>query len=190
MTRNLIAILACGALAAPATAADPLPIALVNVDRILKTHKPLQERLNPLKAEAKDLDAAVQVRQAEIETVGGRLRGVQPGSPDQQRLQLQLVKLQTDLQQFVNSERQKLQKKEVAAYLELFRQLDAEISKYAKAHDLKLVIRQYETSYDEGQPLQDILKALNRSILFEEGLDITDDILKAIAAPPAAGVQR
>jgi Skp family chaperone for outer membrane proteins len=174
-----------------AAAAEPLPIALVNVDRILKTHKPLQEQLDPLKAEAKELDAKVQVRQAEIETVTDQLRRSQPASPDQQRLQLQLVKLQTDLQQFINTERQKLQKKEVAVYLAFFRQLDAEIDKHAKARSLKLVLRQYETSYDENQPLQDILKALNRTILYEEGLDITDEILKALGAPAgAAGVQR
>jgi Skp family chaperone for outer membrane proteins len=174
-----------------ARAAEPLPIALVNVDRILKTHKPLQEKLDPLKENAKELDAAVQVRQGEIETVGNKLRTIQPGTAEHQRLQLQLVKLQTDLQQFIATERQNLQKKEVAVYLELFRRLDAEVSKYAKARGLKLVLRQYETSYDEGQPLPDILKALNRTILYEESLDITDEILKALEAPaPRGGVQR
>jgi Skp family chaperone for outer membrane proteins len=173
-----------------AMAAEPLPVALVNVDRILKMHQPLQGQLAPLKAEAKELDNKVQVRQAEIETVTDNLRKTQPASPEQQRLQLQLVKLQTDLQQFINSERQKLQKKEVAVYLALFRQLDAEIAKYAKAKNLKLVVRQYETSYDESQPIQDILKALNRTILYEEGLDITDEILKGLGANGATGVQR
>ena len=72
-----------------------------------------------------------------------------------------------------------------------FRQLDAEISKYAKAHGLRLVIRQYETSYDEGPAAGRILKALNRSILYEDGLDITDEILKGLEAASAEGaVQR
>jgi Skp family chaperone for outer membrane proteins len=184
------AIIAWYAPAGSFAAAEPLPVALVNVDRILKVHKPFLEKLDPLKAEAKELDAKLQVRQAEIENVGSQLRTVQPGSSDHQRLQLQLVKLQTDLQQFVNTERQGLQKKEVAAYLEFFRQMDAEINKHAKAHGLKLVLRQYETSYDDAQPLPDVLKALNRTILYEEGLDITDDILKALNTPSPAGVQQ
>src|SRR5690348_15065441 len=50
-----------------AQSAEPFPLGLVNVDRILKAHKPLQEKLDPLKEEAKDLDAKVQVRQAELE---------------------------------------------------------------------------------------------------------------------------
>ena len=164
-------------------AAEPLGVALVNIDRILKDFKPLNEKLDPLKAEAKELDAAVQVRQGEIEMAANKLRQTQPGSPDQQRLQIQLVKLQTDLQQFVAKGRHDLQNKEAAVYLAFFRQLDAEISKYAKAHGLKLVLRQYETSFEEGQSLPDVAKALNRTILYEEGLDITDAMLKALQTP-------
>jgi Skp family chaperone for outer membrane proteins len=155
---------------------------MVNVDRILRTHKPLLEKLEPLKATSKELDATVQVRQVEIEGVAEKLRKALPGTPEQQRLQVQIVKLQNELQQFINTERQKLNKKEVAVYVALFKQLDEEINKYAKSHQLKLVLRQYETSYDENQPLPDILKALNRTILYEEGLDITDQILKAMEA--------
>jgi Skp family chaperone for outer membrane proteins len=167
-------------------AADPaLPIALINVDRILKDYKPLNDKLDPLKAEAKELERAIQVRQAELETVGNQLRQTLPGSPDQQRLQIQLVKMQGDFQRFVADGRNKLQNKEAATYLAFFRQLDAEISKYSKANGLKLVLRQSETSLDDGQSLQDIFKALNRSILYEEGLDITDAILKALQSTTA-----
>jgi len=169
-------------------AQEKLPIGFVNVDRILKAHKPLVAQVDPLKAEAKELEAAIQVRQAEIETAMGQFQRAQPGSPEQQRLQGQIRKLQTDMQQFVVTERQQLQQKEVKVYLAFFRQLDAAITKYAKAKGLKLVLRQYETSLDEGQSLPDVMKALNRTILYEEGLDVTDDILKALdAQTPNAG---
>src|SRR5436190_13772013 len=105
-------------------AAEPLPVGLVNVDRILKEYKPLNDKLDPLKAEAKDLDGAVQVRQAELETVANQARQTQPGSPEFQRLQIQLVKLQTDFQQFVARGRHDLQNKEATVYLAFFRQLD------------------------------------------------------------------
>jgi Skp family chaperone for outer membrane proteins len=169
----------------------PLPIALVNIDRILKDYKLLNDKLDPLKAEAKEVENAIQVRQAELETVGNQLRQTLPGSPDQQRLQIQLVKMQGDFQRFVAESRNKLQQKEAATYLGFFRQLDAEISKYSKANGLKLVLRQSATSLDDGQPLQDVFKALNRQILYEEGLDITEPILKALQTPTTnEGTQR
>src|SRR5438477_8785254 len=170
-----------------ARAEQPLPVALVNVDRVLKEYKPLNDKLDPLKAEAKDLDGAVQVRQAEMEAVANQARQTQPGSPDFQRFQIQLVKLQTDLQQFVAKGRHDLQNKEATVYLTFFRQLDTEISKYAKANGLKLVLRQYETSFEEGQSLPDVAKSLKRTIFYEEGLDLTDAILKALRTPASGG---
>ncbi|HEY2416256.1 MAG TPA: OmpH family outer membrane protein [Pirellulaceae bacterium] len=169
----------------PLPAADPLPIALVNIDRLLKDYKPLNDKLDPLKAEAKEVENAIQVRQAELETVGNQLRQVLPGSPDQQRLQIQLVKMQGDFQRFVAESRNKLQNKEATTYLAFFRQLDAEISKYSKANGLKLVLRQSTTSLDDGQSLQDVFKALNRQIFYEDGIDITDPILKALQSTTA-----
>lgn len=182
-TKLLLAVLALIAcLGRSVFAADPLPIAIVNVDRILKDFKPLNDKLAPLKAAAKEFEASLQVRQAELETVGNQIRQVQPGSPDHQRLQIQAVKMQNDLQRFIATSRNELQTKEATVYLAFFRQLDAEISKYAKAHGLKLVIRQHQTSFEEGQSLPDVAKALNRQILFEDGLDITDPILEALDA--------
>lgn len=184
---HLLILTALLAIVPSAFAADPLPIALVNVDRILKDYKPLNDKLAPLKAEAKEFEAALQVRQAELETVGNQIRQVQPGSPDHQRLQIQAVKMQNDLQRFIATSRNELQTKEATVYLAFFRHLDGEIAKYAKANHLKLVIRQHQTSFEDGQSLQDVAKALNRQILFEDGLDITDQILEALRAsgPPS-----
>jgi len=187
LTTIMIAVLALFAAAPGLRAADAgLPIALVNVDRILKEYKPLNDKIEPLRAEAKELEAAIQVRQAELETLGNKLRQVQPGTAEQQRLQLQAVKVQTDFQRFVATGRNELQTKEATVYLAFFRELDAEIAKYAKANNLKLVLRQYQTSLDDGQSLQDVAKALNRAILFEEGVDITNQILSALRSSAPA----
>jgi hypothetical protein len=47
-------------------------------------------------------------------------------------------------------------------------------------------VRQQETSLDDSQSQQDILKLLNRSIIYEDGLDITEEILKALNARASA----
>ena len=82
-----------------------------------------------------------------------------------------------------------MQKKEAAIFLAFYRDLEEEVRKYAKAKGLKLVIRQQESSLDENQQLQQILTSLNRGIIFEDGLDITDDILKALDAQAAAAAK-
>jgi Skp family chaperone for outer membrane proteins len=174
-----------------AEAAEPLPIGLIDVDRIFKSHQPFLKKLEPIKAEVKELDESIQVRQAELETVATQARKAQPGSADSQRLQQQFLKLQGELQQYVATSRQAVQKKEAGVLIECYQVLDAQVSKYAKAKGLKLVIRNQESTLDATQPFPEVLKALNRSVLYAEDLDITDEILKSLEAGSAGGgVQR
>jgi Skp family chaperone for outer membrane proteins len=178
-------------IAGPVAAAEPLPIGLIDVDRVFKTHEPFLKKLEPIRTEVKELDESIQVRQAELETVAAQARKAQPGSAEFLRLQQQALKLQAELQQHVASSRQAVQKKEAAVLIECYQQLDVQVAKYAKAKGLKLVIRNQESTLDAGQPFQEVLKALNRSVLYAEDLDITDEILKALAAVNSAnGVQR
>ncbi len=189
MRTLLLASCAFLTLATAAGGQETLPIALVNLDRIFKDHKPFQDKLVPIKEGVQEMEKKAQLRQIELETVVTQLRKAQPGTPEAQRLQQQAVKLQTDLQQFVAKERETLQKREATAHLELYRQVEEEVKKYCKEKGIKLVIRQQETSLDENQPLPEILKALNRGIVFEDGLDITSDILKALDARNGAGAK-
>jgi Skp family chaperone for outer membrane proteins len=152
------------------------------MDRVLKTHQPLLDQLKPVQEEVKQVQETAQLRQAEIETVAAQLQKAQPGSAEFQRLQMQLVKLQNELRQYATTEQAALQKKELTILVAFHRTLEEEVAKYAKANGLKLVIRQQDTSLDENMPLAEILKSLNRSILYEDGLDITDEILKALVA--------
>lgn len=170
----------------PAQEAAPLPIALVNMDRVFKTYKPLLDKLAPIKTAAAELEKDVQLRNAELETVVNKLRAAQPGSPEAQKLQQQGARLQAELQQYVQKERGDLQKREAAIFLDLYRRLESEVRQYAKAKGIKLVIRQQEGSLDENQPLPQILASLNRGIIYEDGLDITDEILKALDARTAS----
>ena len=165
-----------------ARAAEPFPVGVLNTERIFRTHKPLLAKLEPIKTANSEFEKSVQLRQIELETVASQLRKAQPGAADFARLQQQAVKLQGELQQYVTQERQALQKREAAILLAFYRDLDDEVRKYAKAKGLKLVIRQQESSLDENQPLTEIIKSLNRPIVFEEGLDITDEIVKALEA--------
>ena len=181
----VVSFLVAGGASPRLFAADPPTVGIVNLDKVFKNHKPFQDRLNPLKQEAKDLDDKFKVRQAEFETVVKKLQAAGAGSPEFTRLQQQAGKLQGELQQFAATERANLQKKELTLYLSFYKEVDGEISKYAKAKGLKLVLKDQESTLDENQSVNDLAKSLNRTVLFQDGLDITDDIVKALAAKPA-----
>jgi Skp family chaperone for outer membrane proteins len=179
----LIALLAGTSLVAQEKPAD-LPIAVINLDQAFNGYKKHAERLAPIREGFKELDESVQIRQVELETAANQFRKATPGSPEQVRLQGQVQKLQNDLRIYVEQERQKLQKREVTAMIATQRDVDEQIKKICKARGLKLVLRQ-NNQPEETQPLQELLKSLNRDVLYQDGLDITDDVLKALNEKPA-----
>jgi Skp family chaperone for outer membrane proteins len=155
------------------------PIAVINLDKVFNGYKKHAERLQPLRDSAKELDESVQVRQVEMETAANQLRKAPPGTPEQLRLQQQLVKLQNELRVHVETERQKIQKREVSALIATQKDVDEQIKKLCKERGVKLVLRQNSTP-EESQPLQEVVKNLARDVIYQDGLDITDDVLKAL----------
>jgi Skp family chaperone for outer membrane proteins len=180
--------LAVGALAAPLSGQDTplLPVAVVNTEKIFKEYQPLLDKLAPIKEAAQALNKNVQVRSVELETASNKALNAAPGTPEKQRLQQQANKLEAELGQYIQQERGQLQKREAAIFIEFYKGLEEEVRKYAKGKGIKLVIRQQDNLLDENQPLPQIINSLNRGIIFEDGLDITDDIVKALDARGAA----
>jgi Skp family chaperone for outer membrane proteins len=156
-----------------------LPIAVINLDQVFNGYKKHAERLAPVREELKDFDEAVQVRQVELETAANQLRRATPGTPEHIRLQGQAIKLQNDLRVFVEQERQKLQKREASVLVATHRDVDEQIKKFCKDRGLKLVLRQYNPPAD-NQPLQEVLKGLSRDVIYQDGLDITEDVIEAL----------
>jgi outer membrane protein len=155
------------------------PVAVLNVDKVFKLFAPLQERLAPLRQDAQDLEKTMQLKQVELETTQQKLQRTPAGSADFEKLQVQLARLQTELRLFVERERRNLAKKEAEIYVALFQEMEEEVKKIAKARGIKLVVRQNAGS-PKDERVEEVLKWLNRPVIFDDGVDITDEVLAAL----------
>lgn len=171
-------------LSLPAAAQEKpaLPLAVLNLDVLFKEDRGVSDALARLRAEAQELDKTVALRQAELEGVQADLRKAQPGSADFRKLQQETIKLTGELQQFIQRERANVQLKEAKIYLAAYRDIEEVVKEYCRERGIKLVIRQQTTSLAEDQPAQEIVKALNRIVIFEDGLDITGEIQQRVKA--------
>lgn len=162
--------------------ANSSPIAVLNLDLLFKEDQQVADAREKLKQETAEAEERLKLRQSELEAVLSDLRQAQGGSAEQRRLQQEANKLNAELQQFVARERANVQNKEAKILLTAYRAVDSVVKEYCKEKGIKLVIRQQLTSLDEDQPSAEIFKALNRIILYEEGLDITADIQQRLKA--------
>jgi Skp family chaperone for outer membrane proteins len=181
MPRSLPLLLLLAVLVAPLAAEDPkadLPIGLIDVGYIFKNHKPLAEKLATLKPALQELEKTIQLRQVEIEQVQRKLAAPKEGD-DRARLQQQYVKLQNELRAYVETERQKLQKRELQIQAEIYKKVQAEVQRISKERGLKLVLVRPRGSL-ETEDAAELNRTLNQLVIFEDGLDLTDEVLEAL----------
>lgn len=162
-----------------------LPIGIVNIEKIAQQHKPFQTKVMALQEEGKEVNASIALKQSEVQAVANDLQKAKPGSPEAQKLQMQVVRLQRELQMFVQESQQKFREKDLKVSLSLHREIDEVLKPYCKAKGLKLIVRTQNSSLEENQNPQQIAAAIGRGVLFEDGLDITDDVLKLLTEKSA-----
>ena len=161
-------------------AENPLPIGLVNIEKIAQQYKPFLKQVAELQEQSKELQSSVTLKQSELQGVGNELQNTPQGSEKFEKLQNQYLRLQRELQAFIQAGQQKIRDKDFKNSLALHRELDQVLKPYCKAKGLKLVVRIQNSSLDENQNPQQILQSINRAGLYEDGLDITDDVLKLL----------
>ena len=170
-------------------AENTMPIGLVNIEKIAQQYKPFQKQVAELQEQAKELQTNAALKQSELQTVGSELQKTAQGTAEFQKFQAQYGRLQRELQAFVTEGQQKFRDKDLKLSLSLHREIDQVLKPYCKAKGIKLVVRMPGTSLDENQNQQQILQAVSRGVLYEDGLDITDDVLKLLNEQSAKGKQ-
>ena len=161
-------------------AENPLPIGLVNVEKIAQQYKPFQKQIAELQEQTKELQSSAALKQSELQAVGNELQKTAQGSDKFEKLKNQYLRLERELQAFAQEGQQKIREKDFKNSLALHREIDQVLKPYCKAKGLRLVVRIQNSSLDENQNPQQILQSINRAVLYEDGLDITDDVLKLL----------
>ncbi|MCE9527659.1 MAG: OmpH family outer membrane protein [Planctomycetales bacterium] len=183
----LFLVAAAATVAQDKPAESTLPIGLINIEKIGQQHKPFVKQVAELQEQAKELQGSAALRQGELQTVVNDLQKTAQGTAEFQKLQNQAARLQRELQSFVAEGQQKIRDTDLKNSLALHREIDEVLKPYCKSKGLKLVIRMPGNSLDEKQSPQQILQALSRGVFYEDGLDITDDVLKLLAEKSEKG---
>jgi Skp family chaperone for outer membrane proteins len=99
---------------------------------------------------------------------------------DRKELEAQLIQKQKEAQEFQFSETTKYQKQEAELYLETYRRVSPEIANYAQEHGINLVVHHQIDPPNPNDPYA-AWQTLNRVVLYENKLDITEEIIAAVA---------
>jgi Skp family chaperone for outer membrane proteins len=155
-----------------------LPLGLIDVGYVFKNYKPAADKLAELKPALQELEKTVQLRQVEMEQLQRKIAAPKEGD-DRAKLQQQFAKLQQELRVYIETERQGLQKRELQIQADVYKLVQAEVQRIAKERGLKLVVVRPRGNL-ESQDAGELNRTLNQLVIFEDGLDLSDEVLKAL----------
>jgi Skp family chaperone for outer membrane proteins len=170
---------------APPAATRSVPngtnVAVVDVNHIFKNHNNFNTALISLNERGAELDAWVRTQQRELTNLREQLGNYKAGSPEYQQLEEKITKAIADNDLNLRRQRQDFLNDEARLYYETYAQIEQAITRFALARNIGLVLRHTREQPKVEDP-KSVMQNINRFVIFNNGLDITDIILKELNA--------
>jgi Skp family chaperone for outer membrane proteins len=154
-------------------------IAVVDMVKIFEKHKGFQVRSEDFRRAGLEAQDELK-RMAEAgKRLQEELKQHKPGSSEHGKIQKELAEKTAEIQKFQREQNERFQKEQTEAIKDTYEQIVREIQRIAEARGLKLVLRFQEENLDMKFP-QKVAETVNRQVLYQNGLDITEDVLQAL----------
>ena len=176
----------------PATAApanDGMRIALLDLGYVFENNARFKNQIEVMK---QDVEAFEKQLQTQVESQRKLMETYAVGSPDYKRAEETATKKMADLKADMELKRKDVMEKEAKLYFDTYQDIKRVVDDIAKRARIDLVLRY------ERQPIaspagivnpRDTLKLLNQPVIYDNGLDITDIVVKMLA-PAGNSAQR
>lgn len=166
-------------------------IAVVDVTYIFKEYPKFKSVMEGLKKEMEGAEEQLKADRDRIKQLQEQRDTLNPGSAEFKQLDEQLARQQADFQIKAGKMRRDIMEREAKVYLDTYREVSNAVSAYATSNNIGLVIRYNGEDVKSSENRQDVLRAINQPIVFQNSIDITPDVLAllsrggATAARPA-----
>jgi Skp family chaperone for outer membrane proteins len=153
-------------------------VAVVDMVKVFENHKAFQKRSEDFKQAGLKAQEKLKV----IAEAGNRLKqelGRQKaGSEEFARIQKELNEKAAEFQRVQKEQAEHLQKEQTDAINVTYKDIVDEIQRIAEKRGLRLVLRSQGEIPDVTNP-QKLAESVNRQVLYQNGLDITDEVMQA-----------
>jgi Skp family chaperone for outer membrane proteins len=164
------------------SADEPKPmtqdIGVVDMIKVYENHKGFQKRSEDFKQASLKAQQKLKL----IADAGTRLKQEldlqKPGSAEFARIQKELAEKGTEFQRVQKEQAEQLQKEQTEAISVTYKDIVEEIQRIAEKRGLRLVLRSQGDVTETLNP-QKLAESVNRQVLYQNGLDITDEVMQA-----------
>jgi Skp family chaperone for outer membrane proteins len=171
----------------PSANAPKYGYAVVDVTYIFKNYSKFNQQMEQMKTA---MEAADTQLKADRDAVAGKEEMRQqynPGSPEFKTVDEEVARLKAEFQLKAGKIRRDFMEREAAVYYSTFMEVSNAVMHYAQNNNIGMVLRFNGDSIDPNNR-EDILRAINKPVVFQNNVDITPDVLALLnRGAPATG---
>jgi Skp family chaperone for outer membrane proteins len=154
-------------------------IAVVDIGYIFKNHKRHQDAIEKMKSEMSSTEAELKSDSEKIRQMEEQRNSFKVGTKEYKDLDEELARNIADFKLKMDRLRKDFMDREAQMYYQTYLEVSEAIKYYAQRHDIALVLRFNGDKVDPARR-EDVQRAINSSVVFQNQIDITPDILALI----------
>ncbi|MCA9174832.1 MAG: OmpH family outer membrane protein [Planctomycetales bacterium] len=188
----ILSIMAAATLLAPAVVSAQSPqgtkVALVDISMIFQKNQRFSATMDAMKTEVDAFEASVKQRGEALKAKSEGLKRFAVGSPEYRRDEAGLAKESAELQVDIGLKRKEIMDREARVFFEAYQEVVQHVEAIARSQNIGIVLR-YNSAQIDPNERNSVQAGVNRSIVYQNQLDITDLVLNSInrrAAPTGA----
>ncbi len=162
-------------------------IAVVDISYVFKEHKRFIATMEGMKNDMKGIEDQLKSKRDAIAQMEEARNRLEVGSADFKKLDDQLATEKAKFNLEMDRQRKNLMEKESQVYFSTYQEVSYAITNYAKQRNIGLVLR-FNGDKPDPNKRPDILKDINKPVVFENNIDITRDILAIVNGGAATNV--
>jgi len=166
-------------------------LAVVDVSYVFKNHQRFNASMEKMKADVEAAETALRNERQEIAKMEEALQQFQPGSPDYKRRDEQVTEAKAAFNLKATKQRKDFLEREAKIYYQAYLEVNDAVKYHAQRTNLGLVLR-FNGDPVDPNVREDVLRAINKPVVFQNGIDITPEVLALVnrsAGAPGTAVR-
>jgi len=160
----------------PSANASRFGVAVVDVSYIFKNYQQFKNGMESMKTELEAAEAKLKNERDAVENKEAQRQQFNPGSHEFNQLDEDIARLKAEFNLRAGKVRREFLEREAKVYYQTFTEVSNAVKYYAEQNNIGIVLRFNGDQIDPNQR-EDILRAINMPVVFQNSVDITPDVL-------------
>jgi Skp family chaperone for outer membrane proteins len=171
---------------APSALAQRYHIAVVDISYVFKNFQRFTTQMDAMKVDVEAMEGVLSKDRDAINALQTEMSTFNPGSPEYKQRDEQLAQRKADFNIKATQKRKEFLEREAKIYFQAYLEVADAVKYYAERRDIGLVLRFNGDMPPDATQRDEVLRMINKPVVYQNGIDITPDIL-ALLNRSAAG---